>query len=512
MADPLAEVIPADVRRPLWVDGLCSRLMDTFTGGPFLAGLGLLVGASNFEIGLLAAMPFLAQAAQLPTLALLLRVKDRRSTVLWTAGLARLLLAGIALLLWFSPHRLTPSVLILVLAANMALVVTASSAWNWWMRDTLPADRLGTFFGRRMRTTTVAALAALLVAGVMLDLAKGPDAAGTAGSRAGETLGYAFLFSLGAGWGFAGLYALWRIPHRDPLGSPDPGRRRRAVTLLAEAMRRAETRGALWALSLVSTASTFALPFVAVFLLRSLLPALPWTYLAVTVLAVVSQVGYIAGLRGWGYLADRYGDRAVLVVTLGVLAAVQAGWAVMGWSVIPDDALGITWAGWFVLLWLAVLHFLAGYSLGGAELGGNNLMFRSAPADGAQAHLAAIGLGRALLAGVGTVAAGLLWELVGTRDLLGHTAPFGWRLRGFQVLALVAVALTLVAIVAALRVREPRQLPVVEVARTMRREVAQMSSIAGMRGLIHAVSYSVEFLAGPFGHKRRRGEPPGGRG
>jgi MFS family permease len=504
MPDPLAEVIPAEVRRPLWADGLCSRLMDTFTGGPFLAGLGLLVGASNFEIGLLAAMPFLAQAAQLPTLALLLRIQDRRATVLWAAGLARLLLAGIALTLWLSPQRLTATVLILVLAANMGLVVTATAAWNWWMRDTLPADRLGTFFGRRMRTTTVAALAAMLLAGILLDMAKSPD---TATSRAGETLGYAALFAMGAGWGFAGLYALWRIPHAPPAAAvSEPGKRRQALRLLREAMRRIETRSALWALSLVSTASTFALPFVAVFLLRSLLPQLPWTYLAVTVLAVVSHVGYIGGLRGWGYLADRYGDRAVLVVTLGVLAAVQAGWAVTGWSVLSGPALGIEWAGWGILLWLAVLHFLAGYSLGGAELGGNNLMFRSAPAAGAQAHLAAIGLGRALLAGLGTVAAGLLWELVGTRDLLGHTAPLGWRLRGFQVLALVAVLLTLVAIVAALRIREPRQIPVLEVARTMRREVAQMSSIAGMRGLIHAVSYSVEFLAGPFAPKRRRGQ------
>lgn len=487
MTEAPAETLPAPVRRPLFLDGLCSRLMDTLTGGPFLAGLGLLLGASNLQLGLLASLPFLAQAAQLPTLALLLRVQDRRATVVWAAGIARVLLALVAALLWFAPDLLAPGLLILILGANALLVVAATAAWSWWMRDLLPPKRLGAFFGHRLRWTTAAALVAMLLAGGMLDAFE---------SRGLETTGYAILFTAGALWGFLGLGALSRIPHEpSPARQTDPGKRRRAMHLLRRAMRRPETSSALWSLSLVSVALSFALPFVAVFLLRSL----GYSYGIVTSLAVVSQLGYLAGLRGWGFLSDRHGDRGVLFVSLGLLAFVQLAWGLTGWT--PPAG---TWTsgGIAFLAWLAVLHFLAGYAVGGADLGGTNLMLKSAPVDQAQAHLAAIGLGKALVAGLGTVAAGWLWQEIGTGDLLHFGGT--WILRGFQLLCLIATGLTLASMLVVLRIPEATATPVVEVARTMRREVAQMSSIAGIRGFIHAISYSVEFLAGPFSARPRR--------
>ncbi|MCA1819984.1 MAG: hypothetical protein ABR562_05175 [Thermoplasmatota archaeon] len=485
MADPLAQAIPLRVRRPLFLDGLASRLMDTFTGGPFLAGLALLLGASNVELGLLASLPFLAQAAQLPTLALLLRVRDRRATVVWAAGAARTLLAAIALLLWLHPSLVGPGLLIAILAVNAFLVVAATAAWSWWMRDTLPADRLGAFFGHRMRWTTAAALVALLLAGTMLDAFKAAGA---------ETRGYALLFTLGTFAGVGGLVALRLIPHAPAPHTPSP-ESRHVVRSLRAALRRPETSTALWSLSLVSVSLSFALPFVAVFLLRSL----GYSYAVVTGLAVVSQLGYLAGLRGWGHLSDRHGERGVLFASLALLAAVQFAWGLTGWSAhgfVP------TVGGTALLAWLGTLHFASGYAVGGAELGGTNLMLKSAPAEQAQAHLAAIGLGKAVVAGLGTVAAGLLWQAIGSEDLLPLAS--GWGLRGFQVLSLFAAFLTLGSMAMALRIRETAPVPVSEVARTMRREVGQMSSIAGIRGFIHALSYSVEFLAGPFEGRKRR--------
>ena len=85
-----------------------------------------------------------------------------------------------------------------------------------------------------------------------------------------------------------------------------------------------------------------------------------------------------------------------------------------------------------------------------------------------------------------------------------------WSLRGFQVLSLGGAALSLLALAALTRVPEPAARPVLDVARAMRREVHQMSSVAGIRGLIHAVSYTVEFMAAPFAarQQRRRGRLP----
>src|SRR5688572_9612439 len=122
-------------RAMVFRDGIASRLMDTLTGGAFLAGLGLLVGASNLELGILAALPFLAQVAQVPTLALLLRLHDRRRIVVVTCALARLILLAIAVLLFWTPERLTSDTLLGLLALSALLAVTATAAWNWWMRS-----------------------------------------------------------------------------------------------------------------------------------------------------------------------------------------------------------------------------------------------------------------------------------------------------------------------------------------------------------------------------------------
>jgi len=476
---------PLDARTGRMVirDGVCSRLMDTLTGGPFLAGLGVLVGASNLVLGVLAALPILAQVAQLPTLALLLRVQDRRRVVLVACAAARGLLLAIAAILAADARRLTPDLLLLLLAVVAVLVVTGTAAWNWWMRDLLPPAALGRFFGRRMQANTVVALAALLAAGWALDRFR---AAGQAAH------GYALLFALGALAGFVGLGYLARTRHPLPPPSPPAGR---SLAVLARTLAQPETRRLSAAFAATATAATFALPFVAVFLLRGL----GYSYVATTALAALSQLAYIAGLRGWGHLSDHHGNRAVLLLSVGLLAAVQAGWALAGWH-----------AGWTLLAWIAALHFLAGYATGGVDLGGTNLLLRSAPANGAPAFLAAVSLGRAVVAGLGTVLAGWLWDQMGAGLLAGNAA---WSLHGFQVLCLLGALVSLVALAALARVPEPAAKPVAEVARAMRREAPQMSSIAGIRGLIHAVSYTVEFMAAPFAARRgrRRGAKPTAR-
>lgn len=471
--------IPDDVRRPLTWDGVCSRLMDTFTGGAFLAGLGLHVGASNLVLGILASLPVLAQVVQLPALAALLSVKDRRRTVIALCAVARALLGVIALGLLLAPSAIGPWTLVALLGVNALLAVTATAAWNWWMRDLLPADELGAFFGHRMRRNTVAALLAMLAAGAVLDHL-------VAVGHADD--GYALLFGLGAAAGFLGLWFLHRTPHVEPPPSPPPSQ---AFAAMRRAFRSGHP-GAILASAAVGCAATFALPFVAVFLLR----AHGFSYLGVTALAVVSQLAYLAGLRGWGHITDRHGDRAVLIITMGILAVVALGWALAGWRSAP-----------LLVAWVTALHFLAGFALGGVDLANGNLLLKSAPPDNAVAYLAAAALTRASVAGVGTLVAGALWQALGGRRL-ASLAHGGWTLAGFQVLAAISFALAIAAVLLTRRVREPRQVAVADVAVAMRREVGQMSSIAGIRGLLHAVSYTTELMAAPFASRRRRRGPP----
>jgi len=59
------------------VDGICSSGMGTLQGGVFLSAFALAIGASNYEVGLLAAFAFLSQLIQIPGL-FLVREKLRK--------------------------------------------------------------------------------------------------------------------------------------------------------------------------------------------------------------------------------------------------------------------------------------------------------------------------------------------------------------------------------------------------------------------------------------------------
>jgi MFS family permease len=466
-------MIPTAVRRPLLVDGVLSRLMDALSGGAILAGLGLLAGADNLQLGILAALPFLAQVVQLPAVGLLLRLRDRRRIVVLCAGLARLLLLLLAILLVVRPAVLDAPLLLATMAALAVLAVVATAAWNWWMRDLLPPEELGSFFSQRLRGATLVSIVALLGAGAVLD-------AFTADGNAAR--GYAVLLGLAGLAGLGGVAALARTPHAPPPPSPSA---RRSLQRMAHAFRNAP-KGVLAALSLSTVAATFALPFTAVYLLRGL----GYSYLLVVSMSVLSLVAYLLALRGWAHVSDRHGDRSLLALALATLGLALAGWVAAGWA-----------PGWGLTAWLAGLHFLAGFALGGIELANTNLLLRTTPADEAAAHLAVVSVVRAAVAGLGVVAAGALWQGLGSGVLW---SAWGWQLRGFQVLCAVSLVVTMAAAVSLRAMPAGATGPVVDVARAVRREVHQMSSVAGIRGLIHAVSYTVEFMALPFAARQGR--------
>ncbi len=475
-------MIDPAIRRPLLADAVFSRLMDALTGGSFLAGLGLLVGADNLGLAVLASLPFLAQVAQLPAVAILLKWTDRRRIVLWTAGASRTLLLVIALLLVASPAAVTETLLIGVLGAAALLTVVATAAWNWWIRDLIPTRELGSFFGQRLRGATFATLGTILLAGAMLDrFIQGGH----------SPWGYAVLFGAGGLAGLLGLVALARTPHVRPPPSPSAaGSLRRIPLALKSAPRLLVT-----SLSMASVAATFALPFTAVYLLRGV----GYSFLAVTTMAVTSQLAYLAGLRGWALISDKHGDRSLLSISMGILAFTMAGWSLAGWSAGPS-----------LFAALLVLHFLAGFALGGIELASTNLLLRSAPSGNEAAHLAGISFVRAAASGVGVLAAGAIWQSIGAGVLWTGTIPGlgGWEFRGFQLLCVVSLGLCLAAGLAVARMQDPQGRRIVDVARAMRREVHQMSSVAGIRGLIHAVSYSVELMAWPFAARQARKDKP----
>ncbi|MBS3822064.1 MAG: hypothetical protein GVY16_08395 [Planctomycetes bacterium] len=143
--------------RGLVLDAVGSMSMVTLQGGPFLAAFAIALGASNYEIGLLATIAFASQFMQIPGLMLVHRVPRRRGLVTLCAAVSRLLWVFIILIpVLFVGRGVTFLMQWLVLAA--AAGALAGPAWNSLLRDVIPPERMGRVFSRRMTLGTIFAL------------------------------------------------------------------------------------------------------------------------------------------------------------------------------------------------------------------------------------------------------------------------------------------------------------------------------------------------------------------
>src|SRR5579862_2289574 len=91
------EAVERRLLRLILYDALASEAMGTLTTGVFLVGFAVALGAGNFAIGVLAAVPFCVQLLQIPGVLLVERLRGRRAISVWSTGFGRTFLLGAAL-------------------------------------------------------------------------------------------------------------------------------------------------------------------------------------------------------------------------------------------------------------------------------------------------------------------------------------------------------------------------------------------------------------------------------
>ncbi|WP_286776970.1 hypothetical protein [Sphingobacterium sp. UBA2074] len=86
--------------RMVIIDGVCSEVVVCLSSGVILVGAGLLMGASNFQLGLLAAFPTLCNLAQLLTILVMQIYPNRKVITVFAVFLAKMPLVLVGLLMW----------------------------------------------------------------------------------------------------------------------------------------------------------------------------------------------------------------------------------------------------------------------------------------------------------------------------------------------------------------------------------------------------------------------------
>src|SRR4051812_5299337 len=119
-------------------EGLAAEAMATFTGGTFLVAMAVLLKASNFQIGLLAALPTLTNVFQLLSIWLVQKYRNRRAISVICSFFARVPLFAIGALPFFFSENAGISALLFFLFFHYFFTSVSGASWNSWIKDLVP--------------------------------------------------------------------------------------------------------------------------------------------------------------------------------------------------------------------------------------------------------------------------------------------------------------------------------------------------------------------------------------
>jgi MFS family permease len=363
-------------------DGLATQAMVTLTSGIFLVAFGLQLGASNTVIGLLAAIPPLAELIQMPAITVVEKVRNRRLVCVGASVAARIFWVVIALI----PFLLGPAAAIPVLILSLALYGSISAishcSWNSWMRDLVPENILGSFFSRRMSLSMALGIVMSLAAGALIDFI--PQK-----TTFPPVTAYSVIFLGGFIAGVFGIWYMSKIPEPLMLEAA----RAPPLDQVRSAFRDDNFSRLIAFLGSWNFAVNLAAPFFTVYLLVML----DFDMTVVIALAVLSQVASVLSYHMWGRIADRFSNKSVLRVSGPLFMLCILGWT---FTTMPTRHL-------LTIPLLIVLHILMGVSTAGVTLGAANIGLKLAPRGSATAYLATINIANSLAAGIAPIIGGM---------------------------------------------------------------------------------------------------------
>jgi len=370
----------------------------SITTSGFLAAYALVLGCNNFQIGVLAALPFLTQPLQIFVIPLVERFRRRKVIALASWIPAQLSWVLIALIPLFLDVPSSSAVLVLLVTIGVrgVFVSITNCSWNSWLRDLVPQQVLGRVFARRQMWANLAAMTFGLAASFFVTYWQGHVSAGN------EALRYTFPLLFGAAFlGLASPLFMSLMP--EPLMQPPTGPQPSFLAIISPPFRDGNYRRLLSFLLLWGLALNMSIPFFAVYMLLRL--GLPlWTVIGFSIL---SQAFNILFLRLWGRLADRFGFKAVLSVSVSLYLLVVLGWT---FTTMPERYV-------LTIPLLVILHILAGIASAGVTLSTATIGLKLAPKGQATAYLAAAGLAASLGAGLGPLLGGYLADFFSVRQL-----------------------------------------------------------------------------------------------
>uniref|UniRef100_B8HNX6 Major facilitator superfamily MFS_1 n=1 Tax=Cyanothece sp. (strain PCC 7425 / ATCC 29141) TaxID=395961 RepID=B8HNX6_CYAP4 len=459
--NPLIKLSKDELRSSLrasTLDGIFATIFSNITGGVLLSNFLLELGSTPFQIGMLAAIPMVANLLQPLGAYWADATTSRRSYNLWVYSLSRLLWLPLAIgIIGLSGqpihHQAMIFVTLGVMLASHLLGAIGSASWLSWLAALVPRQLRGRYFGFRNSTFSLTSLIALPCLGFAVSHWRG-----------GSIQGFGVMVTMAVGAGLLSLGFQSRMTDVNPQtyrsvtfrstplravastakpednDSADSSQTTelgnavftRAVAIEAEKAHHSIFGNDHFLLFLLyfgiwAFGVNLSNPFFNLYLLDSLALDLRW----VTLYNALGAGANLLMLLFWGKLADQIGNRAILLF-VGVLVALT-----------PLLWLGTGANSYSIWLWFPLLHLLGGGTMAAIDLCINNLQLAIAPVQHHTKYFA-------ITAAIGGVA-GAMGALVG-----GWLAQFT-PATGLTGLFTLSSGLRLLALLPLVWVQEPQR-------------------------------------------------------
>lgn len=193
------KISKAEIRTSLrasTLDGLFATIFSNITGGVIISNFLVELEATAFQIGMLAAIPMLANLLQPLGAYWSDRTTSRQIYGLWVYGISRLLWLPLAIaIIGLEPHPAHPQRMIVATLAVMLVThllgAIGSASWLSWLATLVPRQLRGRYFGFRNSIFSLTSFVALPLLGLVISHWRG-----------GSIQGFGIMMVVGvvAGW------------------------------------------------------------------------------------------------------------------------------------------------------------------------------------------------------------------------------------------------------------------------------------------------------------------------
>ncbi|TFG27069.1 MAG: MFS transporter [Promethearchaeota archaeon] len=455
--------------KKITIDGYTSKVMVILSTGPFLVAFALLLGANNFTIGLIAAIPPLVQIIQIPSIQLVERIRKRRVITVISLTLYRICIFSMALIPFIYSIEFGLIFLIIFLIAQSVFASIGHTAWASWMHDTIPLNQLGAFYSKRLMLSTIVALLTSLLAAIFIDY-------WAPSNLKSQIFGYSILFIIAFIFGMVSIYFISRVSEPRMIG---PEFRMKFSKMIIEPFKDKNYRNILLFLGVWSFAINLAAPFFTVYMIKKL----QFSITLIILFTIISQITTVLFLRIWGRLIDKFSNKSVLNVCCPLLIL-----CIFTWTFIDLPSFYI-----IIIPLLIIIHIFMGISMAGIILATQNISLKLAPKGRGNSYLAVTTVVSSLSLGIAPIIGGIFADYFESSELtwtLKFTAPNGnlslqtLNLQGFDFYFIFAFLIGLISLFRLVKINEggdvKRRMIIYELFTIMKNSMRNLSTIGGI--------------------------------